>query len=69
MRYLISGAGLIGAVVLMGASGSMNFMFWLGQGQSAKEADILASVSVAFDIFKSVLPFCIAWACASGKRG
>jgi hypothetical protein len=69
MRYLISGAGLIGAVVLMAASGSMNVMFWLNQGQSAREADILASVSVAFDIFKSVLPFCIAWAWAGGKRG
>ena len=69
MRYLISGVGLMGAVVLMFASGSMNFMYWLTQGQSAREADILASVSVAFDLFKSVLPFSIAWAWASRKRG
>ena len=68
MRYLISGAGLVGALVLIVASASMNFMFWLTQGQSDREANILASVSVAFDIFKSVLPFCIAWAWASRKR-
>jgi hypothetical protein len=67
--YLISGAGLMGALVLMFASGSMNFMYWLTQGQSARDADILASVSVAFDIFKSVLPFSIAWAWASRKWG
>jgi len=69
VRYLISGIGLVGAVVLMIASGSMNFMYWLTQGQSSRDANILASVSVAFDIFKSILPFCIAWAWASRKRG
>lgn len=69
MRYLLSGVGLVGAVVLVVASGSMNFMYWLTQGQSPREADILASVSVAFDIFKSMLPFSIAWAWAGRKRG
>jgi len=68
MRYLISAAALVAALMLMGASGFMNFLFWLGQGQTERESLILSSVSVAFDIFKSVLPFCIAWAWATRKR-
>jgi hypothetical protein len=68
MRYMVSGAGLLAALILMSASGSMNFLFWIGQGQSARESTILGLVSVAFDIFKSVLPFCVAWAWAMRKR-
>jgi hypothetical protein len=52
------------------ASASTNFTYWhAAPDQSAREADILASVSVAIDILKSILPFCIAWAWASRKRG
>lgn len=68
MRYLISVAALVAALMLMGASGLMNFLFWLGQGQTERESHILGSVSVAFDIFKSVLPFSIAWAWGLRKR-
>lgn len=68
MRYVVSAAAVAAALMLMSASGSMNFLFWLGQGQTERESNILGAVSVAFDIFKSVLPFCIAWAWASRKR-
>ncbi len=68
MPYLISGLSIGAALCLMGASGLMNFLFWLTQGQTEREADIFGAVSVAFDIFKSVLPICIAWAWAQNKR-
>ncbi len=68
MRYGISALAVCAALMLMGASGFMNFLFWLGQGQTERESHILGSVSVAFDIFKSVLPFCIAWAWGLRKR-
>ena len=67
MKYGISALALGAALCLMGASGLMNFLFWLTQGQNDREANILGSVSVAFDIFKSVLPMCIAWAWAQKK--
>jgi hypothetical protein len=44
MRYLMCGIGLVGGVILITASGCMNFMFWLTQGRSAIEADFLAAV-------------------------
>ncbi|MGO9546803.1 MAG: hypothetical protein ACLPPF_18650 [Rhodomicrobium sp.] len=69
MRYAISALAVGAALCLMGASGLMNFLFWLTQGQTEREANILGSVSVAFDIFKCVLPVSIAWAWAQGKRG
>ena len=68
MRHLISGIGILAALILIAASGFMNFTFWQTQGQTAREADLLGSVSVAFDIFKSLLPTYIAWAWALRKR-
>lgn len=68
MRYGISAVAMAAALCLMGASGGMNFLFWLTQGQTEREAQILGSVSVAFDVFKSVLPICIAWAWAKKNR-
>ncbi len=68
MRYAVSVLALGAALCLMGASGLMNFLFWLTQGQTEREANVLGSVSVAFDIFKSVLPVSIAWAWAQQKR-
>ena len=68
MRVVISGVAVLAALCLMGASGLMNFLFWLGQGQTDREAHILGSVSVAFDIFKSLLPISIAWAWGQGRR-
>ncbi len=67
MRYAISALAVGAALCLMGASGLMNFLFWLGQGQTEREANIL--VSVAFDVFKCVLPVSIAWAWAQQRRG
>jgi hypothetical protein len=66
MRVVISVVAVLAALCLMGASGLMNFFFWLGQGQTDREARILGSVSVAFDIFKSLLPISIAWAWGQG---
>jgi hypothetical protein len=68
MRYGISALAILAALCLMGASGLMNFLFWLTQGQTEREANILGSVSVAFDIFKAVLPVFIAWAWQKRKR-
>lgn len=68
MRYVISALAILAALCLMGASGLMNYQFWLSQGQSEREANVLGSVSVAFDIFKCVLPMTIALAWARKKR-
>ena len=68
MRQVTSALAVLAALCLMTASGAMNFLFWLTQGHTDRESDILGSVSVAFDIFKSLLPIFIAWAWAHRKR-
>ena len=65
---MTSALAVLAALCLMTASGAMNFLFWLTQGHTDRESDILGSVSVAFDIFKSLLPIFIAWAWAHRKR-
>jgi len=62
MKQVITALAVLAALCLMLASGSMNFLFWLTQGHTERESNILGSVSVAFDVFKSVLPIMIAWA-------
>ena len=68
MRQVFSALAMPAALCLMGASGVMNFFFWLSQGQTHTEAYILGSVSVAFDLFKSLLPISIARAWGQGRR-
>jgi hypothetical protein len=67
MRYIRTGLGVLAVLVFMAASGAMNAHFWLSQGKTELEGQILAAVSLAGDLFKSMLPFFIASAFA-GRR-
>lgn len=64
MRYVQSSLGVMAVLVFLAASALMNAHFWLGQGKSDLEGQILAGVSVAGDLFKAMLPFFIAAAMA-----
>ena len=61
------GLGVMAVSVFIAASCAMNAHFWLNQGKTELEGQILAAVSVAADIFKALLPFLIASAFA-GRR-
>jgi hypothetical protein len=54
--------GIIAALVLVAASAFMNFEYVSSWGKDALNGQILGTVSVAFDIIKSLLPFFILWA-------
>ena len=64
MRILQSILGIVAVLVFLAASAAMNAHFWLAQGKSDLEGQILAGVSVAGDLFKAMLPFFIAAALA-----
>lgn len=66
-RRLQVGLGIVAVLVFMAASGAMNAHFWLSQGKSELEGQILAAVSIAGDLFKAMLPFFIAAAFAAGR--
>lgn len=66
-RWLQAALGIAAVLVFMAASGAMNAHFWLGQGKSDLEGQILAAVSVAGDVFKAMLPFFIAASFAAGR--
>lgn len=68
MGYGLLGLAVAAALCLMGASGAMNFLFWQTQGRSPQESDILSAVSVAFDVFKCLLPVFIARAWARERH-
>jgi hypothetical protein len=64
VRILQSMLGIVAVLVFLVASAAMNAHFWLAQGKSDLEGQILAGVSVAGDLFKAMLPFFIAAALA-----
>lgn len=60
MRTLLSGFGVLAALVFIAASGAMNWVFLSGQGKTPLEAQILGAVSLATDAMKALAPFLIA---------
>ena len=47
MRVVLSVLGVLAALVFVGASGVMNWVFWSGQGHTEHEGEILGAVSGA----------------------
>lgn len=68
MRWLLALAALAAALVFMAASAAMNWVFLSSLGKSHLEAQIFGAVSIAIDVFKSLLPVFIGWALINGKR-
>jgi len=66
MRYFLGFVAVLATLVVAVASASMNWLFLSGMGKTTLEGQILGAVSVAFDIFKGVLPFGIAAGAAAG---
>lgn len=60
MRLVLSGLGVLAALVFVAASGAMNWVFLSGQGKTPLEAQILGAVSLATDAMKALAPFFIA---------
>ncbi|NBV88149.1 MAG: hypothetical protein EBR88_01330, partial [Betaproteobacteria bacterium] len=54
--------GVLAALVMLGASAGMNWVFLTSHGETELERQILGGVSVAVDVLKAALPFYLAWA-------
>ena len=68
-RFALSALAVLAALAFIAASGVMNAFFWAGQGHTQTEGYVLATVSVAGDLLKAVLPVLIGWAVISRRWG
>src|SRR5579871_5406159 len=62
MRFLVVMASLAAALILIAASGLMNFVFMTSLGKTEFEQNILGAVSVAVSAWLALLPTLILWA-------
>jgi len=59
--------GALAALVLLGVSAAMNYLFLSSLGKTPVEAHVLGAASAAADLLKAVLPFLIFWAWCAGR--
>jgi len=59
--------GALAALVLLGVSAAMNYLFLSALGKTPVEAHVLGAASAAADLLKAVLPFLIFWAWRAGR--
>jgi len=69
MTRFLTALGLISAIVLVGASATMNALFSFSLGRTFVEGTILCSVSLAVDVMKALLVVYIAWAAREDRKG
>lgn len=69
MTNFLTILGLLSALVLVGASATMNALFSFSLGRTSVEGTILCSVSLAVDVMKALLVVFIAWAARDGRKG
>lgn len=62
MRYVAQGFALLSSLIFIAACGAMNWFFWIKQGRNEFEAHVLASISVAMDVFVCVIPIFVRYA-------
>lgn len=68
MRVVATLLGVVASLVMLGVSGSMNYLFMSGLGKSALEGQVLGAASAAADGLKALLPFFIWWAWQYKRR-
>jgi hypothetical protein len=61
MRFLTSLLGVIAALVMLGVSAAMNYLFLSSLGKTPLEGQVLGAASAAADGLKALLPFFIFW--------
>lgn len=68
MRMLLTGAAVFAALVMIGVSTSMNFLFMRQLASDPVEGLVLGGASASADILKACLPWFIALAAARQRR-
>lgn len=68
MQFLITSIGVLAALILLGVSGTMNFLFLSSLGKTALEGYVLGAASAAADTLKAFLPFYILHAWQNGRH-
>jgi hypothetical protein len=61
MRFLTSLLGVIAALIMLGVSAAMNYLFLSSLGKTPLEGQVLGAASAAADGLKALLPFFIFW--------
>jgi hypothetical protein len=67
MRFLTSLLGVIAALIMLGVSAAMNYLFLSSLGKTPLEGQVLGAASAAADGLKALLPFFIFWGWRSGR--
>lgn len=67
MRFITSLLGVIAALVMLGVSAAMNYLFLSSLGKTPLEGQVLGAASAAADGLKALLPFFIFWGWRSGR--
>ena len=67
MKFVLTALSVLAALVMIAASCALNFDYWSGQGETARESLILGAVSVAADVLKAALPVLIVLAVRAGR--
>jgi hypothetical protein len=67
MRFVTTLLGVAAALVMLGVSGAMNYLFLSSLGKTPVEAQVLGAASAAADALKALLPFFIFWGWRSGR--
>ncbi len=57
MRYVLAGVAFLASIVFIIACGAMNWFFWINQGRTWIEGQVLGGISIAVDLFVCVIPF------------
>jgi len=68
MRVIATMLGVLASLVMLGVSGSMNFLFMSSLGKTALEGQVLGAASAAADGLKALLPFFMWWAWDQKRR-
>lgn len=67
MRFVTALLGVVAALVMLGVSGAMNYLFLSSLGKTPVEAQVLGAASAAADALKALLPFFIFWGWRAGR--
>jgi hypothetical protein len=68
MHRILTGIGLAAAVVLIGASATMNYLFAISLGKTWLDGQVLGAVAVAADVLKAIVIVLVAAAARDGRR-